>query len=149
MAKSQQSFAKKEKEKLRAKKKEEKEKKKADRKSGGSSSFDEMIAYVDEFGNISATPPDPSKKKEIDADSIDIGVPTREQEDAPNPNKTGIVAHFEKSKGYGFIKDKETQESYFTHISGHIDAIAMGDKVTFKLEKGPKGMNAVEVKLLG
>lgn len=61
MAKSQQTFNKIEKEKQRAKKREEKKKKKEERKANPKGSdFD--IAYVDEYGNLTDTPPDPSKK---------------------------------------------------------------------------------------
>ena len=51
-----------------------------------------------------------------------------------------------KSKGFGFIKEVETGEKYFVHISGLIDKIKEGNLVTYDLEKGAKGMNAVNVK---
>ncbi|MES2587537.1 MAG: cold shock domain-containing protein [Bacteroidota bacterium] len=147
MAKSQETFNKKEKEKLRIKKREEKQKKKEERKAaGGSSSFDDMIAYVDENGNLSDTPPDPTKKKKVIAANIEIGIPTREDSEAVDPNHTGIVTFFDTSKGYGFIKDRDSQESYFSHINGHLEAIAERDTVTFRIEKGQKGWNAVDVK---
>ena len=47
------------------KKRKEKEKKRLIRKETGKSSFDDMIAYVDEYGRISATPPDPNKKIQV------------------------------------------------------------------------------------
>lgn len=147
MAKSQETFNKKEKEKLRQKKREDKLKKKEERKAGGSSSFDDMIAYVDENGNLSATPPDPSKKKKVIAANIEIGIPTREEGEVVNPIHTGIVTFFDTSKGYGFIKDRDTQESYFSHINGHLEAIAERDTVSYRIEKGTKGWNAVDVKI--
>ena len=52
----------------------------------------------------------------------------------------------ESSKGFGFIIDTETNEKHFTHVSGIIDEIIENDKVTFELEKGQRGMNAVKVK---
>jgi hypothetical protein len=68
MAKSQETWNKKEKEKKKAKKKEEKAQKKEERRANaGTASFDDMIAYVDEYGNISSTPPDPTKRKKIEA----------------------------------------------------------------------------------
>lgn len=147
MAKSQESWNKKEKEKLRQKKKEEKDKRKEERKAnGGTSSFDDMIAYVDENGNLSSTPPDPLKKKKIVAEDIEIGVPSRIEEEV-DPNRYGTVTFFDTSKGYGFIKDRDSQESIFSHINAHIDQIQEGDKVTFRMEKGMKGMNAVDVKI--
>lgn len=146
MAKSQETYNKKEKEKLRQKKKEDKLKKKEERKASGSSSFDDMIAYVDENGNLSDTPPDPTKKKKVIAENIEIGIPAREAEEAVNPNHTGKVTFFDTSKGYGFIKDAATQESFFTHINSHLEQISEGDNVSYRIEKGMKGMNAVDVK---
>jgi cold shock CspA family protein len=146
MAKSQETFNKKEKEKLRIKKREDKIKKKEERKAGGSSSFDDMIAYVDENGNLSDTPPDPTKKKKVIAANIEIGIPTREEGEAENPNHVGIVTFFDTSKGYGFIKDRDNQESYFTHINSHLEEISERDTVTYRIEKGAKGWNAVDVK---
>ncbi len=51
----------------------------------------------------------------------------------------------DNSKGFGFIIDSEDQEKYFCHVSGLIDEIAENDAVSFELEKGMKGMNAVKV----
>ncbi len=110
--------------------------------------LDEMLAYVDEFGNITDTPPDPTvKKKEVKASSIEIGVPKKEREDI-TAERRGKVAFFNDSKGYGFINQDGTQERYFVHINGLIDQVQEGDKVSFQLEKGAKGMNAIEVKIL-
>ena len=53
-----------------------------------------------------------------------------------------------KSKGFGFIVDAVNQEKYFCHVSGLIDTIAENDNVSFELEKGAKGMNAVRVTLV-
>ena len=68
MAKSQQSFNKKEKEKKRRKKKKDKlerrEQRKLEREEVGPKSFEDLIRYVDEDGNLTTTPPDPTKKKE-------------------------------------------------------------------------------------
>ncbi|MFY0652233.1 MAG: cold shock domain-containing protein [Cyclobacteriaceae bacterium] len=149
MAKSQNSFIKKEKEKKRLQKRKEKLEKKEERKANATSGgLDEMMAYVDEFGNITDTPPDPTKKKkEIKASSIEIGVPKMEKED-PNAPRSGRVAFFNDSKGYGFINDDANQERYFVHVQGLIDEIQEGNKVSYNLEKGAKGMNAVNVKLI-
>ncbi len=147
MAKSQQTFNKIEKEKQRAKKREEKKKKKEERKSNPKGSdFD--IAYVDEYGNLTDTPPDPSNKIEVDADDIVLGVPKKEEgaEEDTKKDKEGKVSFFDHSKGFGFIIDTMSQEKYFVHVSGLIDEIEENDKVTFELERGMKGMNAVRVK---
>lgn len=148
MGKSQQTFGKKEREQKRLKKRQDKLKKKEERKANSQkgADFDDMIAYVDEYGNISDTPPDPAKKKEkIDAKSIVIGVPKKLEEDTPTDFE-GKVAFFDDSKGFGFINDLRTQEKYFVHVSGLLEDIAEGDKVSFELEKGLKGLNAVQVK---
>lgn len=148
MARSQDSYIKREKEKKRLKaqqeKKERKEERKANSAGGG---LENMTAYVDEFGNITDTPPDPSKKKKVDADSIEIGVPKKEKE-VFNPIRTGRVEFFDHSKGFGFIKDADNQEKYFVHVNGVLEEITENDNVTFELERGAKGMNAVRVKKL-
>ena len=151
MAKSQQTFNKIEKEKKRLKKREMKEKKKAERKANAvkPTSLEDMLVYVDEFGQLTDTPPDPTKKKEeIDLESIDIFIPKKvagEDDDAGFGNE-GKVSFFDDSKGFGFIIDSKNQEKYFVHVSGLIDEIKENDKVSYELEKGMKGMNAVRVK---
>ena len=79
MAKSQQTYNKKEKEKARLKKREEKAKKREERKANSEGGgLENMLAYVDENGMITDTPPDPLKKKTvIKAENIEIGVPRR------------------------------------------------------------------------
>jgi len=147
MAKSQQTFNKIEKEKKRLKKREEKKKKKEERKSNPKGS-DFEIAYVDEHGNLTDTPPDPSKKIVVDIEDIEIGIPRKEdsEEQEVKKDKEGKVSFFDHSKGFGFILDSINQEKYFVHVSGLIDEIEENDKVTFELERGMKGMNAVRVK---
>jgi CspA family cold shock protein len=61
--------------------------------------------------------------------------------------KEGTVKFFNESKGYGFIKDDETENEYFVHVSELVDRIKDNDKVTFELKEGRKGLNAVNVKL--
>ena len=149
MAKSQETFSKKEKEKKRQKKKEDKKKKRDERKaSSPGGNLDSMMAYVDENGMITDTPPDPTvKKKVIKAENIEIGIPKKEDiDEEEEKERTGKVAFFDSSKGYGFITDIDSQEKYFVHISGCIDEIGENDKVQFELEQGQKGMNAVRVK---
>jgi cold shock protein len=60
----------------------------------------------------------------------------------------GIVKFFNESKGYGFIKDTETNKEYFVHVSGLIDEVNKDDEVEFELEEGKKGLNATNVKLI-
>ncbi len=62
--------------------------------------------------------------------------------------KEGKVKFFNDSKGYGFIKDAASENEYFVHVSGLIDEIREDDDVTFELQEGRKGLNAVNVKLI-
>jgi len=152
MAKSQQTFNKSEKEKKRLKKREEKRKKmearKAEAKEHGKKGIE--FAYVDHNGHLTDTPPDPSKKIKVDAESIEISIPKTLESDREevDPVRNGSVSFFDSSKGFGFIIDAENNEKYFCHVSGLIDEIAENDKVSFELERGMKGMNAVKVTLL-
>jgi len=147
MAKSQETFSKKEKEKKRLKKRQDKLLKKEERQSNSEGGgLDNMMAYLDEYGNIVDTPPDPTKKKKvIKAENIELGVPKREDIESPDGNE-GKVTFFNDSKGYGFIKDSVTQDNYFFHVNGCIDEVTENDNVTYQLERGQKGMNAVGVK---
>ncbi|UOQ72849.1 cold-shock protein [Hymenobacter cellulosilyticus] len=150
MGKSQASFGKKENEKKRLKKKNDKADRKEERQASAKKgqSLDDMMAYVDEFGNISSTPPDPNRKKqEIKVEDIRIAVAKQEDMEQDDPIRKGTVAFFNESKGYGFIKDQETQESIFVHANGLLNPIKENDKVTFEVEMGQKGPTAVGVKL--
>lgn len=61
--------------------------------------------------------------------------------------KTGTVKFFNESKGFGFIVDDETNAEVFVHISGLVDKINQGDKVTYDVTEGRKGPNAIEVRI--
>ena len=147
MGKSQETFSKKEKEKKRLQKRKEKEQRREERKAMETDSdLANMMAYVDEFGNIVDTPPDPQRKSKVKAEDIVVGVPKKEDIEESSI-KTGRVDYFNEEKGYGFIKEAGTQESYFVHVKGMIDDVRLNDKVSFELEEGLKGLNAVNVKL--
>lgn len=141
------SFNKKEQQKKKAQKRKEKEARKEARKADNNkgSSLDDMIAYVDENGMIVDTPPDQTNKQEINAEDIELGIPKKE--DLPEDSLYyGKVSFFNHDKGYGFIKDKNSQESYFVHMNNCKEPIEEGDRVEFELEKGDRGMSAVQVK---
>lgn len=141
-----ETFGKKEKEKNKKKKKQEKELKRQERKANSKGgSLESMMAYLDENGNIIDAPVDLSQRVEIDAESIEIGVPKRSEEEV-DVRSTGKLIHFNTSKGYGFIKDLNTQESLFVHMSELSGVINENDKVTFEKAKGQKGWNAVKVR---
>ena len=141
-----ETFGKKEKEKNKKKKKQDKELKRQERKANSKGgSLESMMAYVDENGNIVDTPVDPSTRLKIEAEDIEIGVPKHSDEPIDN-TRQGKLIHFNSSKGYGFIKDLETQESLFVHQSEMREVINENDKVTYERAKGQKGWNAVNVK---
>ena len=58
----------------------------------------------------------------------------------------GTVKFFNTEKGFGFIKDDNTNQEYFVHVSGLVDEIRENDRVTYELQEGRKGLNAVNVK---
>lgn len=138
------SYNKKERNKKKELKKKEKFSRKEARKSEEkSSSLESMMAYVDENGNIVNSPPQ-KKSKEIDASKIVIGVPESISEPA-DVQKKGKVQFFNSSKGYGFIKEVDSDESRFFHINNTLVDVDEGDEVTYELEKGPKGLVAVRI----
>jgi cold shock CspA family protein len=147
MGKSQATFSKKEKEKNRLKKRQDKAEKMEERKAKAKKgkTLEEMMAYIDENGNISSTPPDPHKKKIFKQEEIEVGVPKHEEKET-DLVRTGMVTFFNDTKGFGFIKDLQTQESVFIHASQLLEAIRENDKVTFEVERGPKGFHALRVK---
>ncbi len=58
----------------------------------------------------------------------------------------GTVKFFNDSKGFGFIKEANSDQEYFVHVSGLVDEVRENDEVTFDLQDGRKGLNAVNVK---
>jgi cold shock CspA family protein len=148
MGRSQETFNKKEVRTKKEKKRTEPDPKRRARKEGEKKGgLDEMIAYVDENGMITDTPPDPEKKTKVKAEDIVISVPIRDDSEESSERR-GTVAHFNDSKGYGFIRDAETRESVFVHESNTLEPIKEGNLVSFELEKGPKGLTAVGVKIV-
>jgi cold shock protein len=60
----------------------------------------------------------------------------------------GTVKFFNDLKGFGFIKEANSDQEYFVHVSGLVDEIRQNDEVTFEVKQGQKGLNAVNVKLV-
>jgi cold shock protein len=60
----------------------------------------------------------------------------------------GTVKFFNNSKGFGFIKDDTSDKEYFVHVTGLIDEIRENDQVSFDLQEGNKGLNAINVKVI-
>lgn len=145
MAKSKETFNKKDKEQRRIKQKQEKrqkmEERKANKKKGGS--LDDMMAYIDENGNLSDTPADPRTKKVFKQEDIQIGVP--KQEAVEEVFRNGVVSFFNKAKGFGFINDLQTNERIFFHVKDILEPLEESYKVQFLVERSPRGWNAVQV----
>lgn len=141
------TFSKREKEKKKQQKRKEKEERKIERKANAKSgqSLEEMMAYVDENGNISSVPPDPNRKHVIKRDDIVLG--SRNIAGATvNLVRKGRVTYFNLAKGYGFIKDLNTQESIFVHANALSVVIKESDMVSFETESTVRGLNATQVK---
>ena len=145
-----ETWNKKEREKKKKQSKKEKAEKKQERKENNRNTDDpeSMFAYLDENGNLSSKPPDPRKKINIKAEDIEIGVPKQEPVNPEDLVRTGTVTFFNHEKGYGFIKDQLTPDSVFVHINSLTEPINEGNKVSFEIEMGAKGANAVHVKLV-
>jgi cold shock CspA family protein len=106
-----------------------------------------MIAYVDEFGKLSSTPPDPLKKMVVIAENIELGATKDDPSQKSDYVRKGVVTFFNDSKGYGFIRDLETKQSVFVHANNLLDAVKENNIVSFEIGKGPKGPTALKVKL--
>src|SRR5215208_6313718 len=148
MAKSGETFGKKEKEKKKLKQRQDKAEKMKERKANAKKgkSLDEMMAYLDENGNISTTPPDPKKKKVFNPEDMQIAIPKQEDRPQEDLTRKGVVTFFNDEKGFGFINDLQSQERIFIHINQLSEPIKEKDKVSFEIEMGPKGPSAVNVK---
>ena len=148
MGRSQETFGKKEVRIKKEKKRKEKEQKRALRRSEiKKSSFDDMIAYVDEFGMITSAPPDPDKKTSILAEDIELNPTKNKPESAQDFFRKGVVTYFNDSKGFGFIRDLESNQRVFVHASSLLEQVAENNLVVFEIVKDHKGLSAVKVKL--
>jgi cold shock CspA family protein len=149
MARSQETYNKKEVRNKKEKKRKEKEQKRLDRRASTkeSGSLENMMAYVDENGSITSEPPDPSTRRKVKIEDIEISIPKRLTEGPEKNIRVGILSFFNASKGYGFIRDLGNQQSVFVHMNDMEEAISENSKVSFEIEKGPRGLKAVHVKL--
>ncbi len=148
MSKSQETFSKKEREKKRQKKQQDKLEKMQERKNNKEKkSLDDMIAYLDENGNLTSVPPDPRKRKVFRQEEMQISVPKQEERPA-DERRAGVVSFFNDHKGFGFINDTITKERIFVHVNELQVAIKENDKVTFEVQNSPKGPVAYNVELV-
>jgi len=128
--------------------KKKKEEKRLERKENSlkGKGLDDMIAYVDEYGNLSDTPPDKNAKpsETIIPPTVANSNALQQQED---PSRKGVITFFDSGKGYGFIKDAQTQESIFVHVNSSAVELKEGLKVSFEVQRGPRGLAAVNIGL--
>ena len=149
MARPQETFNKKELEKKRLQKRKEKEERREQRKAEAKDgkSFEDMLAYVDENGNITSTPPAPTKKKKITEADVNLESRNKCGVQAPDERRSGCVAFFNNSKGYGFIRYSIMQESLFAHSNDLENSINENDYVTFEIGRSFKGNVAQHVRI--
>ena len=142
---SQESFSKKEREKKKRKKKEEKARRKEERKNNPEDKG-ENLTWVDEFGNFHDSPP--RDKQKVDSQDIVLGVPKKTEEEFEETERSGVVTSYNDRKLFGFIKDKQSQQSVFFHISDCEEEVVENNLVSFEIEMGPKGPAAKKVKVI-
>lgn len=148
MGRAHETFGKKEVRTKKEKKRKEKEQKRLDRKENkGGGGLDDMIAYVDELGNITSTPPDQSQRSTIKAEDINLGVPRNSSSEEDGPVRIGIVTFFDTTKGFGFIRDSMNRQDIFVHVNNLLEPIKENNKVSYEIIRGPKGFNAINVKI--
>jgi cold shock CspA family protein len=148
MGRSQETYNKKEVRNKKEKKRKEKAQKRVIRKSEGKkSNFDDMIAYVDEFGRITSTPPDPDKKSIVVAENIELNATRNNSQGTPDFIRKGVVISYNDSRGFGFIRDMETNQRVFVHANSLLEPVKENNIVVFEIGKGAKGPSAMKVKL--
>jgi len=143
-------FSKRDRERKKQQARKEKEEKKRERKESArdGNSLAEMIAYVDDNGNLTSIPQDPSKRREYNINDIEISSPKAENRDSLDQFVEGIVSYFNSEKGYGFIRQSNTKESVFVHHKQLAGPVKINEKVRFLIAKGMKGLEAIEVSII-
>jgi cold shock CspA family protein len=96
---------------------------------------------------ITSTPPDPNKKTVIIAENIELKITKNAPENAPDFVRKGVITFFNDSKGYGFIRDLESNQSIFVHVNNLLEPVTENNIVIFEIGRGPKGLSAMKVKL--
>ncbi len=123
----------------RVQKRKEKQNRKAN---SGIASFDNINAYVDEKKAMIIDLTEPVDKEKVD-ENIAGSTPKKEEE---NVVLKGRVEHFNKDKGFGFIKEVTSSGKYFFHITDAFPQINESNMVCFELEIGESGTTAVKIK---
>lgn len=145
MAKSRETYNKKSKEQKKQKQRQDKKEKMEERKKNAQKgkSLEDMMAYIDENGNISDTPPDPRTRKTFKAEDIQISIPQGNERESRH---SGSVQFFNEEKGFGFILDQQSKERIFFHNSSLSEPVGLNDKVVFEIQAGDRGWVAVDVR---
>ncbi len=141
-----ESFSKKENFKKKIQKQKEKAMRREERKESNDKGkgLEDMIMYVDANGQFTSTPPIRNNDEVIDLDNIQLGAAPIEAEEVV---KTGTVTFFSE-KGYGFITEEKSKENIFFHSNNCTEMIKKGNKVSFEVEKSPKGLSAIDIKVV-
>jgi cold shock CspA family protein len=139
-----ETFAKKELQKKRAKKKQDKLEKKEERKNNNNKgkSFEDMIVYLDENGNLTDVHPD----KQIKGKPIEPRSNQNSKDNVEAIEFTGTISSFFKDKNFGFIVEDITNANIFIHGNSVQESINIRDRVSYKKEKTAKGYAAFAVK---
>lgn len=140
------SFTKKEGIKKKIQKQKEKAMRREERKESNDKgkSLDDMIQYVDHLGRLVDTPPVKNADNSFDLNDIQLGAAPIEAEEVI---KVGTVT-FLSEKGYGFITEEKSKENIFFHENNCNEQIKKGNRVSFEIEKSPKGFSAMDIKIV-
>lgn len=145
MSSSQITANKKDRESKKRKKRQEKDDKREDRKTNSNKGkdFSEMLAYVDEYGNLTTTPPKPAGSEDNAASGK-----RSERYDKASSDKAvhqGIVEFFNTQKRFGFIIDSKSKKKIFFHANDLDAPVKEQDQVEFLVEPSSKGPKAVQI----
>jgi cold shock CspA family protein len=143
-------FSKRDREKKKQQARKEKDERKRERKenSRDGNSLAQMMAYVDENGNLTSIPQDHTKRREVSIDEIQIGVPKGNVTNSIDNFDEGVITHFNFEKGFGFIRDSKTKQSIFVHNKQLSRPVQLNDKVKYIVRQGIKGLEATEVSII-
>lgn len=146
MAKSKESFNKKAKEQKRLKQRRDKAEKMEERKLNAKKGvkLEDMLAYIDENGNITDKAPDPKQKKLFKAEDIRISIPAGNIRDN---TRTGKLQFFNEEKGFGFIVDNLSQERIFVHHSNLGINVQVNDLLDYDIQQEERGPMAINIQL--
>jgi cold shock CspA family protein len=147
MGRSQETLGKKEVRNKKEKKRKEKLEKREKKKTEGKSSINDMIAYVDEFGKIRSTPQDPDKTIVFDAENKGFIAPKKTPEKNKETERKGVVIFLNDAKGFGFIRDNESGQKYFFHVSGLLEPVKLNNNVIFEKSKSARGISAIKISI--